>query len=282
MSVTSVAKAAFASVKAHKPEIMIGAGLIAGAGAIVVAVKETPACLEAFEKEEIIVPAYDEDGNRIENQMEKVPLDWKTKAVIYAKSYFLAALLEILSVILIAGGAKIRLDTCMRWMTLYGLTQADLDDLKNVISKHPESWKKKFNEKMAEVHMDETTADDVPAERMSSTEVPMPLPLFWDDQAKVYYRLSEEELRDALSELIHMIYSDPFDQVSMNDWMRIIGHEEVSGGDYKLLTREDEGPSGALKYNQIGVKESPTGEPARMMTLSWPYHVDTRMIYGDI
>ena len=139
---------------------------------------------------------------------------------------------------------------------------------------------------MAESHLAASDPKDIPPERMSDTDVPMSLPLFWDDQAKVYFRMSEEELRDAIAELTHRISTDPFQSTSMNDWMEIIGHEPVQGGDYQLLTLENEGAEGALKYNQIGVKEAPNKEPCRMMKFSWDYHADLRGMsigaYGDI
>ena len=108
----------------------------------------------------------------------------------------------------------------------------------------------------------------------------MPLQLFFDDQAKVYFRLSEEDLRDALAEITHVVETDPFQATTMNDWMRILDHEEVQNGDYYIFSVEDaEGP---LKYNQIGVKEAPNGEPARMMKFNRDYRLDTRGMYTNV
>ena len=110
MGIEAVAKAVVAGAKAHKPEIMIGIGLAAGVGAVVAAVKETPACLEAFEKEKeeqakfVELPAT---GTEVKVEVE---LDWKTKLLIYAKSYWVAAALEVISILFITGGTKIRLD----------------------------------------------------------------------------------------------------------------------------------------------------------------------------
>lgn len=286
MGIETLAKAVVAGAKAHKPEIMIGVGLAAGIGAVVVAAKETPACLEAFDKakeEQSQFVELPSTGTEVKVEMD---LDWKTKLLIIAKSYWGAMALEIISILFITGGTKIRLDGYTALVTLYGLTKAERDDLKKVISEQPKNWQKNFTEKMAESHLADSDPKDIPPERMSNTDVPMALPLFWDDQAKVYFRMSEEELRDAIAELTHRISTDPFQSTSMNDWMEIIGHEPVQGGDYQLLTLENEGADSALKYNQIGVKEAPNKEPCRMMKFSWDYHVDLRGMsigaYGDI
>ena len=282
MSVETLAKAFVAGAKAHKPEIMIGLGLAAGAGAIFAAAKETPVCLEAYEEEKKKlepVTVTDEEGNETTVPAE---LGWKTKAIIFGKCYWKAAVLEALSIFLIVYGSKIRLDGYAALAAVYGVTKSELDDLKDVIAKQPENWKKKFAEKKAETHIDQTKPEDIPAERMSNAEVPMPLPLFWDDQAKVYFRLSEEDLRDALAEFTNRINTDPFGSTSMNDWMREIGHEEVANGDYYLMTLNDPDWDGPLKYSQIGVKSSPTGEPARAMSFSKDYHLDTRGLYPTV
>lgn len=285
MSIGTFFKAGAAGIKAHKPEIMIGTGLLASAGAIFVAVKETPACLEAFDKAVESAPTVKEtleDGQEIEIPIK---LGWKDKLIIYGKHYWLAGVLEIAAFTLIIGGSKMRLSSYTAILTAFGITKAELADLKRVIDEQPDNWKKKFVEKMAESHVDHSDVEDIPAEAMSNTEVPMALPLFWDDQAKVYFRISEEDLRDAVAELTHEIMTDPFQTTSMNDWMRVLGHEEVSCGDYRLLTQEDNSGN-ALKYNQIGVKEAPNGEPCRMMRFSWEYHTDLRGLgagaYGDI
>lgn len=286
MGIEAVAKAVVAGAKAHKPEIMIGIGLATGLGAVVAAVKETPACLEAFEKEKEEQAKFVEMPSTGTEVKVEVELDWKTKLLIYAKSYWVAAALEVISILFITGGTKIRLDGYTALATIYGITKAERDDLKKIISEQPKNWQKNFTEKMAESHLAASDPKDIPPERMSDTDVPMSLPLFWDDQAKVYFRMSEEELRDAIAELTHRISTDPFQSTSMNDWMEIIGHEPVQGGDYQLLTLENEGAEGALKYNQIGVKEAPNKEPCRMMKFSWDYHVDLRGMsigaYGDI
>ena len=286
MSIEAVAKAIVAGAKAHKPEIMVGIGLATGIGAIFAAVKETPACIEAFDQakeEQAKFVELPSTGTEVKVEVE---LDWKTKLFIYAKSYWLAAALEIISVAFIAGGTKIRLDGYTALATIYGLTKAERDDLKKIISEQPKNWQKNFTEKMAESHLASSDPKDIPPERLSDTDVPMSLPLFWDDQAKVYFRMNDDELRDALAEITHRISTDPFQQTSMNDWMDIIGHEPVAGGEYQLLTCENEGADGALKYTQIGVKEAPNGEPCRMMKFSWEYHADLRGMtigaYGDI
>ena len=283
MSIEAVAKAVVAGAKAHKPEIMIGVGLAAGFGAIVVAVKETPACLDAFDKAKeeqkatVKLPATGEEVT------VEVDLDWKTKLFIYAKSYWIAAALEVISILFIAGGTKIRLDGYTALVTLYGLTKAERDDLKKIISEQPKNWQKNFAEKMAESHLADSDPNDIPPERMSDTDLPMSLPLFWDDQAKVYFRMSEADLRDALAEFTFKIDTDPFQATSMNDWMSILDHEEVANGDYYLMLSNDpDAADGPLKYNQIGVKEAPNGEPARMMKFSRDYHIDTRGLYTNV
>lgn len=284
IDVKALGTAFVAGVKTHKPEIMIGFGLAAGVGAVVMAVKETPACLEAFEKAEAEVAEKTTMVKVEEDKYVEVPeqLDWKQKVLIFGKYYWSVIALEGASIFLIVYGSKIRFNGYTALMTVYGLTKAELDDLKQVISEQPDNWKKKFREKVAESHVDKSDAKDVPAECMTNAEVPMPKPLFWDDQARVYFRLSEEELRDALAEFTNKIMTDPFQTTSMNDWMEIIGHEDIANGDYYLMTLQDPDWDGALKYNQIGVKPSPTGEPARMMTFSKDYHLDTRGMYATI
>lgn len=280
MSIGTLAQAFVAGAKAHKPEIMIGIGIGCGVGAVVMAAKETPACLEAFEAEE--KPVIVEKNEAGEETVIELPLDWKTKGKIFAKYYWLVALLEGLSVFFICFGAKIRLDGYTTLLAMYGLKKVELDDIKRVISEHPENWQKKFNEKMAESHLAQTEIEDIPEERMSNTEVPMPLPLFFDDQARVYFRMSDEELRDAVAEYINVVYTDPFQEASINTWMSYLDHEPIMNGDYVLINREDELKSGALKYNQVGVKEAPNGEPCRVMKWSWGFQTDTRCAYGDI
>lgn len=281
MEVNTVVKTIIAGAKAHKPEIMIGIGLAAGIGAIFVAAKETPVCLETFAKAEEEQPILQEevDGEIVEI---RIPLDFKTKAIIFAKSYWLAALLETLSIFFIVYGSKIRLDGYTALVALYGLTKAERDDLKKIIDAHPDNWKKKFNEKAAEIHMAETTPEDIPEPRMSNTEVPMPLPLFWDDQAKVYFRMTEEELRDAVAEFTSRVTSDPFQAATINDWMEIIGHEDIRNGDYDIMNGSGELKYGPLKYHQIGVKEAPNKEPCRMMKFNWDYCTDTRVMYDNV
>lgn len=282
MGIEALAKAVVAGAKAHKPEIMIGAGIAAGIGAIVVAVKETPACLEAFdaEKEErstfVELPST---GTEVKVEPE---LDLKTKLVIFAKHYWGAAALEAASIFFIIYGTKIRFDWYTRMVALYGIAKAESEDLKKIISEQPKSWQKNFAEKVAESHLAASDPKDIPEPRMSDTEVPMSLPLFFDDQAKAYFRISEEELRDAVAEFTHMINTDPFQSTSMNDWMRILDHEDVANGDYYLMIANDPDGDGALKYNQIGVKEAPNGEPARMMRFSRDYHLDTRGMYSAV
>ena len=286
MNVKTVAKAIVSGVKAHKPEIMIGIGLAAGAGAIAVAIKEAPACLDAFEQAK-------EDATRVvelpvskEEVEVQCDLTLKEKFFIFARYYWGVAALETASIVLIVWGSKIRIDSYTALAAIYGITKAERDDLKKIISEQPKNWQKNFNEKRAESHLADSDPKDIPPERMSNTEVPMALPLFWDDQAKVYFRMSDDELRDALAEITHRISTDPFQQTNMNDWMDIIGHEPVAGGEYQILTCENEGAEGALKYTQIGVKEAPNGEPCRMMKFSWEYHADLRGMtigaYGDI
>lgn len=283
MGIEAVAKAVVAGAKAHKPEIMIGIGLAAGVGAVVAAVKETPACLEAFEKEKEEQAKFVELPSTDTEVKVEVELDWKTKLFIYAKSYWVAAALEVISILFIAGGTKIRLDGYTALATIYGITKAERDDLKKIISEQPKNWQKNFAEKMAESHLAASDPKDIPPERMSNTDVPMSLPLFWDDQAKVYFRISEEELRDALAEFTFKIDTDPFQATSMNDWMSILDHEEVANGDYYLMLANDpDAADGPLKYNQIGVKEAPNGEPARMMKFSRDYHLDERGLYSNI
>lgn len=281
MSVNTLVKTVVAGAKAHKPEIMIGAGIVAGAGAIFMAVKETPACLDAFDKAEADLKEVEVevDGEAV---MVKPDLDWKTKLFIFGKHYWPVFLLEGASIFLIVCGSKIRLNGYTALAAVYGLTKAELDDLKQVISEQPENWRKKFTEKVAESHIDHTKPEDVPAERMSNADVPMPLQLFWDDQAQVYFRISEEDLRDAMADFIHMSGSDPFQSTSMNDWMRLIGHEDVVTGDYYLMTLDNPACDEPLKYRQIGVKEAPTGEPARVMRFNYDYHLDTRGMYSEV
>lgn len=282
IDIKALGTAFVAGVKTHKPEIMIGFGLAAGVGAVVMAVKETPACLEAFEKAESEQPQKVVTDEKGEEVTFNEPLTWKQKVLIFGKYYWAVIALEGASIFLIVCGSKIRFNGYTALMTVYGLTKAELDDLKQAISEQPDNWKKKFREKVAESHVDKSDAKDVPAECMTNTEVPMPKPLFWDDQARVYFRMSEEELRDALAEFTNKIMTDPFQTTSMNDWMEIIGHEDVANGEYYLMTLQDPDWDGALKYNQIGVKPSPTGEPARMMTFSKDYHLDTRGMYATI
>ena len=283
MSIKTVAKTIVAGAKAHKPEIMIGVGLVAGAGAVFMAVKETPACLDAFDKAEAEAPKIVEVTEEGKENVIVVPLNWKQKGLIYLKSYKFTIALEAAAIFLVCCGAKIRLDWHTALIAVYGLKSAELDDLKQVISEQPANWKKKFTEAKAESHISKTTVEDVPAERMSDAEVPMPLPLFWDDQALVYFRMSEEDLRDAISEFTFVVSNDPFRTASMNDWMAAINHEPVLNGEYQLMHWQDDG---ALKYTQIGVKEAPTGEPARMMRFNWDYYVDERALsifkYKDI
>ena len=279
MSISTLAKGLVEGAKMHKPEIMIGIGVVSSVGAVAMAIKDTPACLDAFDaaKEEAKVVEVDEDSNE---RVVELPLDWKTKAIIFGKSYWKTALLEALSIFFITCGAKIRLDAytaLLGYKVLYSATKADLDDLTQLISEQPENWQKKFREKAAESHMAQTTAEDVPAPKMSDAEVPMAIQLRWDDQARVYFRLTDEELRDALAEFTNMASTDPFQTTSMNDWMRIIGHEDVVNGDYHLMQ-----VNGPLKYNQIGVKESPTGEPAVMMRFSEEYVIDSRNMQDHI
>lgn len=282
IDVKALVKGLRAGVKAHKPEIMIGTGLIVGVGAVVVAAKETPACLEAFDvaKEEAQVKTVNEETG--EETVVQLELDWPTKLIVFAKHYWGAMALEALSIFLIIWGSKVRLDGYTALVTLYGLTKAERDDLKKFISEQPKNWQKNFMEKRAEYNLAHSDPKDIPEPRMSNTDVPMSLPLFWDDQAKVYFRLSEEELRDALADFTNKIMSDPFQATSMNDWMEIIGHEEVANGNYYLMTLNDPDWDGALKYNQIGVKEAPNKEPARMMRFSKEYHLDTRGMYYTI
>lgn len=280
MRVNELFNVVMASAKAHKPEIMIGFGLASGAGAIFAAINQTPVCIEAFEKAEAEmpeIPQVNEDGSA---EVIKLDLDWQTKLLIYAKHYWPTAVLELISIFCIAYGSKIRLDGYTALAALYGATKVELDDLKQVISEQPENWKKKFDEKRAESHLEKSNPDDIPAPSMSNTEVPMPNQLFWDDQAKVYFRFSEEELRDAVAEITHRISTDPFQATTMNDWMRTIDHEEVQNGDYYIFSVEDS--SEPLKYKQVGVKEAPNGEPARIMKFNRDYHLDTRGMYPSI
>ena len=283
MGIEALAKAIVAGAKAHKPEIMIGAGIATGLGAVVAAAKETPIFLEAFEKEKEEQAKFVElpsTGTEVEVD---VKLDWKTVLLIFAKSYWGAAALEIISILFIAKGTKIRLDGYTALATIYGITKAERDDLKKIISEQPKNWQKNFTEKMAESHLAASDPKDIPPERMSNTDVPMSLPLFFDDQAKVYFRMSEEDLRDALAEFTFKINTDPFQATSMNDWMNIIDHEGVTNGDfYIMLTDDPDSADGPLKYNQIGVKEAPNGEPARMMRFSRDYHIDTRGLYTNV
>ena len=282
MNVKAIFDTITAGAKAHKPEIMVGIGLAAGAGAIVVAVKETPACVKTFDAAKAEMPVLTETNEQGEEVTIQIDLDWKQKALIFGKAYWKAALLEAASIFFIVYGTKISLNGYATAVALYGATKAELDDIKQVISEQPDNWKKKFTEKMAESHIDHTSPEDVPEPMMSNAEVPMPLPLFWDDQAKVYFRMSEAELRDCIAEFTHMIGGDPFQETSLNDWMRIIGHEEVLNGDYYLMSMNDPDWDGALKYSQIGVKESPTGEPAREMRFSKEYHLDTRGMFSEV
>jgi hypothetical protein len=280
MGMNELFKAAVAGAKVHKPEIMIGFGLASGAGAIFMAIKETPVCMDAFEKAEEEmpeIPQVNEDGSA---DVVKLELDWQTKLLIYAKHYWPTAALELISLICIIYGSKIRLDGYTALAALYGATKVELDDIKQVISEQPENWKKKFDEKRAESHIDKSNPEDIPAPSMSNTEVPMPNPLFWDDQAMVYFRMSEEELRDAVAEITHLIGTDPFQATTMNDWMRILDHEEVQHGDYYIFSAEDN--LEPLKYKQIGVKEAPNGEPARSMKFNRDYHLDTRGLYPNV
>ena len=283
MNLKTLGKAVVAGAKTHKAEIMIGMGLAAGVGAVIVAVKETPACLEAYDaakEEQSTFVELPSSGTEVKVDGN---VDLKTKVIIFAKHYWGAAALEALSIFLVVYGSKVRLNGYTALAAMYGVTKAELDDLKQVISEQPENWKKKFTEKMAESHMEKTKPEDVPAECMTNTEVPMPKPLFWDDQARVYFRMSEAELRDALAEFTFKIDTDPFQATSMNDWMEIIDHEDVTNGDYYLMLANDpDAADGPLKYNQIGVKESPTGEPARMMKFSRDYHLDERGLYSNI
>lgn len=280
MRVNELFNVVMASAKAHKPEIMIGLGLASGAGAIFAAINQTPVCIEAFEKAEAEmpeIPQVNEDGSA---EVIKLDLDWQTKLLIYAKHYWPTAVLELISIFCIAYGSKIRLDGYTALAALYGATKVELDDLKQVISEQPENWKKKFDEKRAESHLEKSNPEDIPAPSMSNTEVPMPNQLFWDDQAKVYFRFSEEELRDAVAEITHRISTDPFQATTMNDWMRTIDHEEVQNGDYYIFSVEDS--SEPLKYKQVGVKEAPNGEPARIMKFNRDYHLDTRGMYPSV
>ena len=283
MGIEALAKAIVAGAKAHKPEIMIGAGIATGLGAVVAAAKETPIFLEAFEKEkEEQTKTIELPSTGTEVQVD-VKLDWKTVLLIFAKSYWGAAALEIISILFIVKGTKIRLDGYTALATIYGITKAERDDLKKIISEQPKNWQKNFTEKIAESHLAASDPKDIPPERMSNTDVPMSLPLFFDDQAKVYFRMSEEDLRDALAEFTFKINTDPFQATSMNDWMSIIDHEGVTNGDfYIMLTDDPDSADGPLKYNQIGVKEAPNGEPARMMRFSRDYHIDTRGLYTNV
>ena len=282
MSISTLWNAAKAGVIAHKPEIMIGVGVTAGVGAIFMAVKETPACVTAIDKAKAETPAIIEINPQGEDVEIHTDLNWKIRLLIYLEHYWKAALLEATSIFLIIYGSKIRLDGYAALAAVYGMTKSELDDLKQVISEQSDNWKKKFTEKIAESHVEHSNLEDIPEPRMSNADVPMPLPLFWDDQAKVYFRATEEDLRDAIAEFTHMISTDPFSATSMNDWMRLIDHEEVVTGDHYLMTMNDPDWDGALKYNQVGVKESPSGEPARMMRFSQEYHLDTRGIYSEV
>lgn len=273
MSVKTLMSALGNGVKTHKPEIMIGLGLAAGVGAVFMAAKETPACLSAVNEAEAEIPEITEKNENGEDVVIKLNLDWQTKTLIYVKHYWRAFALEAASICLIIFGSKGRLDSYTAIAALYGVTRTELDDLKQVISEQPENWKKKFREKMAESHVEHSDPKDIPDPRMSNAEVPMPLPLFYDDQAKVYFRMSEEDLRDAVAEFTDLIDTDPFQATSMNDWMRIIDHEDVVAGDHYIMTRNDPDWDGALKYKQIGVKEAPNGEPARMMSFSKEAHL---------
>lgn len=281
MGVNTLVKTIVAGAKTHKSEIMIGAGLVSGAGAIFMAIKETPACLDAYHKAEDEMPTTTVMNGEEEVEV-KLNLDWKTKLLIFGKHYWPVVVLEGASIFLIVWGTKIRVNSYTALAAVYGLTKAELEDIKQIISEQPENWKKKFTEKMAESHLEHSDPDDIPEPMMSNTEVPMPLPLFWDDQARVYFRMSEGDLRDAIAEFTNMINTDPFQATSMNDWMRLIEHEEVVNGEYYLMSLSDADWDGALKYQQIGVKEAPTGEPARMMRFSKDYHLDTRGMYSEI
>lgn len=282
MSIEALVKTVVNGAKKHKPEIMVGVGIAAGVGAVIVAVKETPACVVAFEEakeERKVVVEVTENGDEV---VKSIKLDWETRLWIIAKYFWPVVLLEGASIFFIVYGTKIRFDGYTTLAALYGITKAERDDLKKVIAAQPANWQKKFAEAKAESHINETKPEDVPEKKMSSTEVPMPLQLLWDDQARVYFRMSEEDLRDAVAEFTHMINTDPFNTTTMNDWMDIIGHEHVINGDYYIFSMEDTTSEGALKYNQIGVKESPTGEPARMMKFSWEYHLDTRGMFSEV
>lgn len=281
MGVNTLVKTIVSGAKAHKSEIMIGSGLVSGAGAIFMAIKETPKCLEAYNKAEAEMPTTTVMNGDEEVEV-KLELDWKTKLLIFGKYYWPTLVLEGASIFLIIWGTKIRLNSYTALAAVYGLTKAELEDIKQVISEQPENWKKKFTEKMAESHLEHSDPEDIPEPKMSNTEVPMPLPLFWDDQARVYFRMSEGDLRDALAEFTNMINTDPFQATSMNDWMRLIEHEEVVNGEYYLMSLSDADWDGALKYQQIGVKEAPNGEPARMMRFSKEYHLDTRGMYSEV
>lgn len=282
MSANTLFTAAKAGFKAHKPEIMIGIGITAGVGAIFVAVKETPACLNAFDKAEAEAPTVTETNEAGEEQTIQLKVEWKTKLLIFAKYYWKAALLEAASIFFIVYGTKVGVDGYAALAAIYGATKADLDDIKQVISEQPENWRKKFAEKAAESHLEHSDPNDIPAPRMSDADVPMPLPLFYDDQAKVYFRMSEEDLRDAIADFSHMVGTDPFQATSMNDWMRIIGHEEVVDGDYRIMAMTDPNWDGALKYQQINVKDSPIGEPARVMSFNKEYIIDSRGMYSNV
>ena len=261
---------------------MVGLGLAAGVGAIVVAVKETPKCLYALEEAEKEVPMVTQklpDGTEVEIPDE---IELKTKLLIIAKHYGLAFALECMSFIMIIWGTKIRLDWYAGLFAAYGLKKVELDDLKKVISEQPANWQKKFVEARAESHLKDSDPKDIPEPRMSNTEVPMPLPLYFDDQAKVYFRMSEADLRDAIADFTELVSTDPFQSTSMNDWMRTIDHEDVVNGDYYLMAPSGIDGDGALKYQQIGVKEAPNGEPARMMRFSKDYHLDARGLYSNV
>ncbi len=283
MSINTLVKTVSAGVKAHKPEIMIGIGLAAGAGAIFMAIKETPACIEAFDKAESEIPSTtvtNENGEEVEIKLD---LSWRDKTLIILKHYWPAMTLEAASIFFIIFGTKIRLDGYTALAAVYGITKAERDDLKNFISEQPKNWQKNFREKFAEYHVDNSDVNDIPEPKMSDAEVPMPLPLFWDDQAKIYFRMSEEDLRDAIADFTNLIDTDPFQATTMNDWMRIIDHEDVVAGDHYLMTKNSPTWDGAaLKYQQIGVKEAPTKEPARMMTFTKDYILDTRGIYSNV
>jgi hypothetical protein len=278
MGVNSLVKALVKSVNEHKPEIMIGVGLAAGAGAIFVAVKETPACLEAFDKAKEEIPEVTEVTEAGEEVTVKGKLGWKKVFVIYAKYYGVAAALELMSIFLIVFGCKIKWNTCAYIAALCGATKAELDDLKQVIAEQPESWRKKFTEKVSESHINNSDPATIPEPCMTNTEVPMPKPLRWDDHAKVYYRKTDAELSECLAEYTHMISSDPFNTTTMNDWMRVLDHEEVAYGDQYIMTDMGE----PLKYRQVDVKTSPTGEPAIVMKFSQDYKLDTRGLYSEV